>query len=860
MRPTVLGKYEILHRVAVGGMGEVFLARQLGVPGFERRVIVKSLLPRDGADFDAMRMRFLDEARVAAHLNHPNVVSIVEAGVWEGTLLIVMEYINGWNLSQLGRELARAGLTLSPVHASLIVHDAAAGLHHAHCARDASGRRLDIVHRDVSPQNIMVRTDGLAKVVDFGVAWARFRDSKTRTGAVVGKVTYMPPEQLRGETVDARGDQFALGVVFWELLTGRALFDGTNDAELADAVLRCEVEHPSAVSPAVPRELGAIAMRMLRPAAADRYPDCAAVVDAIDRVLASFPTGSTRDELVRVLGRLGVVPAERAPPRGLSDGLGPAAMPPAEPTTEPALSGTAPVPLTSTVGARPSNVRARGWGWKVPAALLVAAAVAAGGIWSWRVAGSDPSNLPADSDSFAPELPPVPPPEDTPFVTAWGVDPGSDAPLTADRVALRALMEARQFDALEQAFARYQAAYEADVRREAWPKDALDAFGADLPGDRDHLEAWARDRPQSFAAVGALGAHLAAARDFEGARRDLQRSLELRPSFFPARLYLLRMAREEERPAEAEAQLRAALARDPGLFFVRYEYLHALSEGEVETRGPAALESLPVDRNPALVALEGHAWWGACETAAWSGDEARALEDCARAGAAPGPLAALAEVQLRAGDAAAARALAERAIRIDRYALGALVARANAVLALQRPDEAVDAAIEVLRLWPAHPTVRRLAHTVAWDLLARAEALEVGGALEHALLGYRRALTLDANHAPGRTRLALALARSGRGEDATAELRRVLALDPGMMALKDHGSTLVLDGRVDDAEALWSLALQVSADQVEALEARARVRAKLGRRQDSEQDFRRACELGLKRACDESRPEAPAGR
>ncbi|MBL8912061.1 MAG: serine/threonine protein kinase, partial [Archangium sp.] len=265
MPQRVFEKYEIVRRIAVGGMGEVFLARQLGAAKFERQVILKAMLSEKSTPL--LASRFLDEARLVATLNHPNVVSVFEAGLSDGTFYMAMEYIAGWNLAQLQKEASELPLGL----VVRVIHDAALGLDHAHHAVDANGRLQQIVHRDVSPHNIMLRRDGVTKVVDFGVAWALNRDAKTQTGAVVGKVAYMAPEQLMGEATDARTDQFALGVVAWELLTRRRLHVGVNELEVAKLVLTARIPHPSDVASDVPRPLGDIVLRMLAEAPDRRF-------------------------------------------------------------------------------------------------------------------------------------------------------------------------------------------------------------------------------------------------------------------------------------------------------------------------------------------------------------------------------------------------------------------------------------------------------------------------------------------------------------------------------------------------------------------------------------------------------------
>jgi len=303
MSDLIFGKYEIQHRLAIGGMGEVFFSVQKGVPGFERPVILKSLLP-DLALQEGFIDQFLDEARVAATLNHPNVVSIYEVGLWNGTYYIAMEYIRGRNLSQLLRRSIEQQVQVPAHVAGRIIHDAAAGLHHAHVATDGNGNSLNIVHRDISPQNIMVREDGVTKVVDFGIAHASNRAaSRTATGALKGKLAYMAPEQIIGQT-SALVDQFALGIVFWELLASRRLFKAESDILIARKVMEELIPPPSSVVKDVPPAVEAVVMKMLERNTTKRYASCADAAAAIDTALMGM-TPSGPSPITAFMRRLG---------------------------------------------------------------------------------------------------------------------------------------------------------------------------------------------------------------------------------------------------------------------------------------------------------------------------------------------------------------------------------------------------------------------------------------------------------------------------------------------------------------------------------------------------------------------------
>jgi serine/threonine protein kinase/predicted ATPase len=277
---TFAGRFTLLQKLAAGGMAEVFLARQHGIEGFEKLVVLKRILPHHSDNPEFVRM-FLDEARTAADLSHPNVVDIYDAGLFEGAYFITMEYLRGKDLGAVFAEARRAGTPLPLESALRIVIDAARGLHAAHTSTAADGRRLAIVHRDISPQNLFTTWDGITKVLDFGIAHAADRSTRTDSGIVKGKLAYLSPEQLEGFELDGRSDQFALGIVAWELLTLERLFHKPSDAETLRAILEHRVPRPSSVRP-VPEAVEALVLRMLAHERRERFPDCATLADALE--------------------------------------------------------------------------------------------------------------------------------------------------------------------------------------------------------------------------------------------------------------------------------------------------------------------------------------------------------------------------------------------------------------------------------------------------------------------------------------------------------------------------------------------------------------------------------------------------
>ena len=272
------GRIVPLARLGVGGMGEVLLAQRTGAHGFEKLIAVKTIRA-DRAQHDDARRMFTDEARLLARLDHPAIAQVYDLGEQDGILYLTMEYVPG---IALGTFLTRRKAPLPPGIAAQLVAAAARGLHAAHELSDHDGHSLGVVHRDISPQNIMLTFDGRVKVLDFGVAWMRNREAQsTDTGAVKGKLSYLAPEQIRSEPVDRRTDVYALSIVLWELLTARRLFGG-DGSSLAAALRRPRVGKPSSREKAVSSELDQIVMRGLESDPAERWPDARSLALALE--------------------------------------------------------------------------------------------------------------------------------------------------------------------------------------------------------------------------------------------------------------------------------------------------------------------------------------------------------------------------------------------------------------------------------------------------------------------------------------------------------------------------------------------------------------------------------------------------
>jgi eukaryotic-like serine/threonine-protein kinase len=298
----VFGRYALYDEIASGGMATVHIGRLLGPVGFSRTVAIKRLHAQFAKDPDFVSM-FLDEARLAARIRHPNVIGTLDVVALEGELFLVMEYVPGESLARLWRTTFDTGRTIPLPIVSAILVGVLDGLHAAHEATDDNGEPLGIVHRDVSPHNILVGTDGMARVLDFGVAKAAGRLQSTHNGQLKGKISYMAPEQVQG-TVDRTSDVYSASVVLWEALTGKRLFFAETQAKTLANVLYPRVEAPGRVVGSIPRELDAVVMRGLDPNPAARFPSAREMGQALQRVIPPATAYDVGDWVEATAGRM----------------------------------------------------------------------------------------------------------------------------------------------------------------------------------------------------------------------------------------------------------------------------------------------------------------------------------------------------------------------------------------------------------------------------------------------------------------------------------------------------------------------------------------------------------------------------
>ena len=425
---TKLDRFELIAELASGGMGTVFLARLGGAGGFQRLYAIKRLHEHLARHAEFIEM-FLDEARLAARIHHPNVVPILEIGTTDAGYYLVMEYVEGDTAGHLFYSAAQEQKQISPRVAVRIVLDALAGLHAAHEGTDDEGQSLEIVHRDVSPHNILVSVDGVSRITDFGIARAASRLAVTRTGQLKGKIAYMAPEQARSEKIDRRADVFAMGICLWEMLAGRRLFKAEAEGETLNRLLYEPIPSVRSVDPEVPRELDEICAKALTRDLDKRFATAAAFSDALEDAARALDwLGSHREVascIADVLGR--DISERRANLRAwLADTERRSVAPPPESSGDPgalqpkgAMVSVYVPPLFDMAPRGPSEGSQSSGGRRGAKSLAVAAAIAIAGtlgVVRWWHAHSQ--GIAPHATSQVDVTPTLPPPVDTPAPSA----------------------------------------------------------------------------------------------------------------------------------------------------------------------------------------------------------------------------------------------------------------------------------------------------------------------------------------------------------------------------------------------------------------------------------------------------------
>jgi len=387
---TRMGRYTLLHRLAVGGMAELYVARQGGIEGFEKIVALKRVLPHLAEDPQFVQM-FLDEARFAASLDHPNIAHVTDIGEEDGEYFFAMEYVHGANLLDVLRRNDHVPLPLDC--ALTIVVGVAAALHHAHEQLGPDGRPLGLVHRDVSPSNVLISHNGAVKLTDFGIARAAARTSVTAQGQTKGKAGYMSPEQCRGDRLDRRSDVFALGIVLYEVTTGVRAFYAPNDFAILGRIARADYIPPQEIEESYPEGLAAIVARAMAKDPEQRHSTTEALQIELEEFAREEGLRLSTVELTRHMKAVFGSPAHPHTDLGT--------LPPVEP--EPKLQTVTEVPSVIMPAVMPSARLP----WMLAGAGLATAVATAISLWPRPDATAPRSDAPTVPASAAAPLPAV---------------------------------------------------------------------------------------------------------------------------------------------------------------------------------------------------------------------------------------------------------------------------------------------------------------------------------------------------------------------------------------------------------------------------------------------------------------------
>lgn len=301
--PEAFGKYFLVDKIATGGMAEIFKAKTYSHGGFENLLVIKRILPHIGENEDFIEM-FIDEAKVSVALQHPNIVRIYDFGKILDNYFIAMECVDGKDARNCLRKLARKKSYLPPKYAAFVAHETAKGLHYAHTKSDLQGNSYGIVHRDISPSNVIVSYEGEVKVADFGIAKAESNAYQTRDGVLKGKFEYMSPEQATGKEIDPRSDIFSLGIILYEMLTGRRLFKTDSEIATLKKIRDCDFPKPSQLNPNIPSALEDICLKALARYPEDRYQSGDALANDLREFLLPSTSDTLRSELRDFMGEL----------------------------------------------------------------------------------------------------------------------------------------------------------------------------------------------------------------------------------------------------------------------------------------------------------------------------------------------------------------------------------------------------------------------------------------------------------------------------------------------------------------------------------------------------------------------------
>jgi len=302
-KPTRLGKYLLLEQIAVGGMARLYRGKITGVQGFEKLIAIKTILPHLAEEKELVSS-FIDEAKLAALLNHQNIVQIYDFGSMENSYFISMEYLFGKDIRLINKKAMEKGMAINRENALYIVSRICSGLKYAHSLKDFQGKPLNVIHRDISPQNIIITYEGDVKIVDFGIAKAASQSSVTQHGMIKGKISYMSPEQAAGKSVDHRSDIFSTGIILYELVTGHQMFTGESTMQILAKVRDVQFAPPEEYVTDLPQKLSEVLKRALAKEPADRYQSCGDMLDDLEECMIELGLRPTATRLSHYMKKL----------------------------------------------------------------------------------------------------------------------------------------------------------------------------------------------------------------------------------------------------------------------------------------------------------------------------------------------------------------------------------------------------------------------------------------------------------------------------------------------------------------------------------------------------------------------------
>jgi len=574
-QPTRFGKYLLLEKLATGGMAQLYRAKIIGVEGFEKFIAIKQILPHLAHE-EELITSFIDEAKLAALLNHQNIVQIYDFGSMENSYFITMEFLFGKDLRAVNAKARETGSPVSLENALYLISKVCAGLDYAHKLKDFQGKSLNIIHRDISPQNVFLTYEGDVKIVDFGIAKAASQSTITQVGMIKGKVAYMSPEQAAGKVIDHRSDIFATGILLYELVAGGRMFKGDDTLQILSKVREAEFTPLGTLKGGLPEKLYEIVSKALAKDPEDRYQSCADLQADIEECIFRLnlrPSGRSMTEYLKLLfsdeieaegkrmadaaGAGAASDRAREADASLRSADGPSARKPPLPGPEAAP----PAKAAPEVRPVPDGQARTGKKGVLAAAAVVAALVLAGGGYFLMGKGKGPaatpapppaSRTPAQAPSTTPPPPSAPPAVPTPAEEA-------------DRLVRKAvgLIESNPSEAknaLQQAIAKdprnVQAHFQlghAYVKLKEYPK-ALDAYAK--AGEID---------PKFADAFFNMGYVHAVRKEYSRAEEMYARVVELSPVYVDEALFNLGMVQEKQgKRKESLRNIEKALSVNPG--------------------------------------------------------------------------------------------------------------------------------------------------------------------------------------------------------------------------------------------------------------------------------------------------------